>query len=324
MQRRSKCQPTPSWRCYIVLTSCRHYRDTYNENNDISFNLDSGVNEHAFLAVDRASYDSYTTTKHTYKYDTFFGSIPPGNTTGFVLAIDPEYDLEEGPERDDEIPGFLGHLRVLGSLIWGDLYAMLVSQSTLLEDLWPLAIDHPDYVYTGPLVPLVQDAWKLHNGIRGVFMREVCSFVKAKVEGREYVPRPWPSSPSRQSQRQAQRTATSTTNPSISATGQPSSSDATDGSSLFDDPEPEPGPELSSVNAAMRTYMLSEYARYLRQRGQHRRAIFAEELMRTPRGERPDMDAVLRRAEREGAVDAEPPLPEPPVPDPGDGPCPMQ
>ncbi|KAL4800817.1 hypothetical protein BDV19DRAFT_3307 [Aspergillus venezuelensis] len=301
-----------------------HYRDTYNQDNDTPFNADNGVNEHAFLAVDKASYDSYITTKHTYKYDTFFGSIPPGNTTGFVLAVDPEYDLEEGPEREDEIPGFLGHLRILGSLIWGDLYAMLVSQSTLLEDMWPLAIDHPDYVYTGPVVPLVQDAWKMHNGIRGAIMREVCSFVKAKVDGREYVPRPWPSSPSRQSHRQPHRTTNPTTNPSTSATAQPSSSTAADEPSLFDDLDLEPGPELSSVNAAMRTYMLSEYARYLRQRGQYRRAIFAEELMRTPRGERPDMDAVLRRAEREGAVDVEPPLPEPPAPDPRNGPCPMQ
>ncbi|KAL4954378.1 hypothetical protein BDW69DRAFT_183597 [Aspergillus filifer] len=299
-----------------------HYRETCNQDNDTPFDLDHGVNEHAFLAVDKASYDSYTTTTYTYKYNTFFATIPPGDTTGFVLAIDPEYDLEEGPERDDEIPGFLGHLRVLGSLIWGDLYAMLVSQSTLLQDLWPLAIDHPDYVYTGPVVPLVQDAWKLHNGIRGALMRGVCSFAKAKMEGREYTPRPWTSFTSRRGQTEFQRTANPTTNPTTRATAQPSSSTAADEPSLFEEPDPEPEP--SPINEALRTYMLSEFARYLRRRGQHRRAIFAEELMRAGHGNVPDMDAVLRRAEREGAEDAEPPLPEPPAPEPGDDPCPMQ
>lgn len=73
--------------------------------------------------------------------------------TGFVLAVDADYDAEEGIERPDESPGYNGQMRVLGSLVWGDLYALISSQSTHLDGLWPLAMNHPNQVYHGPTLP---------------------------------------------------------------------------------------------------------------------------------------------------------------------------
>lgn len=84
----------------------------------------------------------------------------PVESTGFVLAIDPSFDPEVGIERADESPDYNGQMRVRGSLVWGDLYALLESQSAELPDLWPLAMHHPNQVYVGPVIPLQRYHWQ--------------------------------------------------------------------------------------------------------------------------------------------------------------------
>jgi hypothetical protein len=42
-------------------------------------------------------------------------------------------------------------MRILGSLVWSDLYSLLASQTSELEDYWPLASEHP----------LAVEAWRL-------------------------------------------------------------------------------------------------------------------------------------------------------------------
>lgn len=84
----------------------------------------------------------------------------PGDFAGFVLAIDPTFDPAVGIDRPDESPDYNGQMRILGSLVWGDLYAQLESQSTNLDGLWPLAMHHPHQVYVGPVTPLQVLGWK--------------------------------------------------------------------------------------------------------------------------------------------------------------------
>ncbi|KAL4925972.1 uncharacterized protein BDV17DRAFT_283583 [Aspergillus undulatus] len=284
----------------------KHYLETYDqEDTDVPFHLDSTINKRTFLAVDKPSYDSYATKSYTYEYTTFKPTIPPGDTTGFILAVDPEFNLEEGPDRPDETPGFPGYLRILGSLVWGDLFGMLASQCSILKDLWPLALDHPDRVYAGPVVPLVFKNWRVHNGIRGEMMREVTKYIKAKVEGRPWVPRAEPPTGSQQAQ-PGPNTAANNNNTRERPRAPPAEP------SLFDDPGPlESGPSLADTpdDYAMRTYLMFQFARYLRQRGQHRTAIFVEQAIRARPGELPDMQEIRRRMELEGATDAESPLP---------------
>ena len=110
----------------------------------------------AFLAIDPASFASYT-TKST---DATPSGILPGDFAGFVLAIDPTFDPVVGVDRPDESPDYNGHMRILGGLVWGDLYAQLESQSTGLDGLWPLAMHHPNQVYVGPITPLQVLRWK--------------------------------------------------------------------------------------------------------------------------------------------------------------------
>ncbi|KAJ5676717.1 uncharacterized protein N7477_002350 [Penicillium maclennaniae] len=85
-----------------------------------------------------------------------FQATPPA----FVLAIDPSFDPVVGFDRPDESPHYNSQMRILGGLIWGDMYAQLVSQSTGLDGLWPLAMHHPNQVYVGPVTSMQALSWK--------------------------------------------------------------------------------------------------------------------------------------------------------------------
>ncbi|KAL4879942.1 hypothetical protein BJY04DRAFT_219747 [Aspergillus karnatakaensis] len=114
----------------------------------------------AFLAIDAASFTSYTTpnttnpiSNHDHDHST------PRTTHPFLLAIDPTFSSHEGAYRPDESPGYNGIVRVTGRLVWGDLFATLATQSATLEEIWPLAMHHPDQVYVGPVIPLQLCGW---------------------------------------------------------------------------------------------------------------------------------------------------------------------
>ncbi|KAL2006613.1 hypothetical protein VTN00DRAFT_9281 [Thermoascus crustaceus] len=77
------------------------------------------------------------------------------------LAIDAFFEPAKLDERQRvESPGFTGVLRVLGSLVGSDLYAMAVAETQGPADLWPLAMHHPKQVYVGPTVKLQRERWK--------------------------------------------------------------------------------------------------------------------------------------------------------------------
>ncbi|KAL4757619.1 uncharacterized protein BDW70DRAFT_143054 [Aspergillus foveolatus] len=276
-----------------VEAAKKHYLDTYTDSADHPLTLLDHINQRAFLAVDTPSYASYTTS--TYTASTSY--VLPGDFTGFILAVDPEFDPKEGPDRPDETPGFLGQLRILGSLVWGDLLSMLASQCAILEDLWPLAIDHPDQVYAGPLVPLVVKSWRVHNGIRGILMNQMMEYVKARVEGRAW---PVTSTPAGNSSQRATTNATTTMN---SNSGDDNGSNNTIRTPPYFPPELVP--PADPVEANIRRHMLFQFARYLRRNGQTEQAIIVEQVIRAPRGELPDMDEVQRRMELEGITPGE-------------------
>ncbi|KAF7586394.1 hypothetical protein BBP40_008944 [Aspergillus hancockii] len=151
----------------------------YHDHAIPSFDHKDHVNDRVFLVVDDASVASYMGTSYSAATD----FIPAGDFSGFVLAVDAHYDPKEGLERPEESPGFYGQMRILGNLIWGDLYAMLLSQSAFLSDLWPLALDHPNQVYVGPTVPLQVKCWRIQNGMRSVLVKQMVEYARAKVNG---------------------------------------------------------------------------------------------------------------------------------------------
>ncbi|KAL3446950.1 hypothetical protein BJX65DRAFT_107177 [Aspergillus insuetus] len=267
-----------------ISAARKHYASHYDD--PLPLKLVDSPNR-AFLAIDSASYASYTGNTYTAATDL----VLPGDHTGFILAVDGDYDEREGAHRPDETPGYQGQMRMLGSLIWGELYAMLSYQSAILEDLWPLATEHPNQVYVGPTVPLVIKGWRIQNGMRGMLMRTMSEYAKAKVDGRPWPTTiPGPTRPAPDRTTPAPAPASEPTHP-INPTIPP--------------PETVPNPSRNATAREndMRTWILFQYTRWLRSRGQQREAIMAEELLRVPPGQTPDLDDLHRRMVLEGVLD---------------------
>ncbi|KAF4463031.1 hypothetical protein FALBO_10158 [Fusarium albosuccineum] len=69
----------------------------------------------------------------------------------FVVMAQADYDLVF-KEESVESPGYKGTVRVLRSLLWDDLGAMLLRQSVFVDWLWPLAMGNQGAVYKGPKI----------------------------------------------------------------------------------------------------------------------------------------------------------------------------
>jgi hypothetical protein len=96
-----------------------------------------GAHEKAFLVIDEDVMKSYLD--------------PVRGGEKFVLAVDPDFDHETKPE-DRRRPNYKGNVRVLGSVLWDDVGALLTTQSTTLDDIWPLAMNRPHGIYAGSRV----------------------------------------------------------------------------------------------------------------------------------------------------------------------------
>jgi hypothetical protein len=134
----------------------------------------------AFLVIDAESFASYTTDSYAMPTGT---GVPllRGDFNPFVLAVNPDFQPHAIEARNEEHPGFTGEMRILTGLIWSDLFAMLTLQSANLEDLWPLAMEHPNQVYTGPIVPAQVEAWRRLNSGRMRLVKTFTDFVKQRM-----------------------------------------------------------------------------------------------------------------------------------------------
>lgn len=142
---------------FFKLTISRHFNEVLQTDSIDEQGVSSLLlQDKAFLAIDSTSFNSYMNNS----YDSTQSAVLKGDSAGFVLAIDPSFDPNIGVNRAEESPGYTGQMRVLGSLVWGDLYAILESQSAQLPELWPLAMHHPDQVYVGPVIPLQRYHWQ--------------------------------------------------------------------------------------------------------------------------------------------------------------------
>ncbi|KAK8022268.1 hypothetical protein PG993_013035 [Apiospora rasikravindrae] len=131
------------------LDDLKSHFTTYIESVSFPENCFSDV----FLVADEASVASYLNTAPQ-------ASIPRGDIGPFIYAVDAFFDPNDPTFRADESPFYDGTLRVLGSLIWDDVGALLLTQTQGLAELWPLAMEHPLEVYVGPTVQVQTDAWK--------------------------------------------------------------------------------------------------------------------------------------------------------------------
>ncbi|KAK8076516.1 hypothetical protein PG994_003788 [Apiospora phragmitis] len=131
------------------LEDLKSHFATYTESASFPENCYSDV----FLVADEASVASYLNTAPQV-------NISRGDVGPFIYAVDAFFNPNDPTFRSDESPFFDGSLRVLGSLVWDDVGALLLTQTQGLAELWPLAMEHPLEVYVGPTVEAQTVAWR--------------------------------------------------------------------------------------------------------------------------------------------------------------------
>lgn len=114
-----------------------------------------------FLVVDAQSYESHVNPLPE-------GKRPPppygpcfGDNGGFVRLVDTmEYPREV---IDVTSPGYTGQMRVLSSLLLGEVYPLLATNALRPLHMWPLARLHPGEVYVGHTVAAQEYWWEFNR-----------------------------------------------------------------------------------------------------------------------------------------------------------------
>ncbi|KAM5462581.1 hypothetical protein MauCBS54593_007937 [Microsporum audouinii] len=131
--------------------------------------------DYDLLVIDNAAFSSYMTDKFSMPSADNSG-LHPSDFQPFVLQVSSDYDPEDPDLRKDELPGWKGRMRVLGSLVWSDIYASASEQSS--THMWRWAMDHPNQVYTGRTVPMQVKAWEEYNSLYAKLWRGSREFAK--------------------------------------------------------------------------------------------------------------------------------------------------
>lgn len=113
-----------------------------------------------------------------------------GDFQGHVLAVDADFDdsatgsESAGDIADEdsqyEVFKYPGRMRILGNLVWSELYPMLMLQSVVLQNFWLQAGAHPSKVYTGPTVPSQVEPWKKRHLLKTLMMNSFVDFLEEK------------------------------------------------------------------------------------------------------------------------------------------------
>jgi hypothetical protein len=71
-------------------------------------------------------------------------------------------------------------MRILGNLVWSELYALVARNAATLEDLFPLALEYPQKLYTGLTVPSQIRAWREHTMLKNSMMESFAKYLAKK------------------------------------------------------------------------------------------------------------------------------------------------
>jgi hypothetical protein len=127
-----------------------------------------------FLAIDTTSVGSYIQSNPEI--------VPAGDMGGYVLAVDADFDPKSPSHKEYVSPGYNGIVRVLGSLLWSDLFAFTSQQVQSLEELWPLAMNHPNRVYVGPVVKAQEEGWEHIRTYRADILEGFYKYVQERAK----------------------------------------------------------------------------------------------------------------------------------------------
>jgi hypothetical protein len=109
-----------------------------------------------FLVIDSECFSSYTSPPPPLPLLT--DRKPHGDHGGYFKLIDTSPYSSKSIE--ETAPGYKWELRVLGSLVFEDVYPLVASLAQRPRDLWPYACLHPMQVYVGPTVPSQEKEWE--------------------------------------------------------------------------------------------------------------------------------------------------------------------
>ena len=146
----------------MILTTQRHFQTfaSSSQKRKRAWNMD-------FLVVDSESFTSYMMPSPSYFPGDKWTSY--GDYGGFLKLIDTTtYDPRLIAKQ---APGYKNELKVLGSLVFNDLYPMIVSLVQRPRDLWLYAMWHPNQVYADPCVERQEKEWESVWKMRGLFLR---------------------------------------------------------------------------------------------------------------------------------------------------------
>ncbi|CAI7572223.1 unnamed protein product [Penicillium palitans] len=142
-----------------------------------------------FLLLDNMGGASYIDEEYRASFINDKGFLK-GDFQGHVLAVDADFDdsvtgsESAGDIADEdsqyEVFKYPGRMRILGNLVWGELYPMLMLQSVVLQNFWLQAGTHPRKVYTGPTVPSQVEPWKEQHVLKTLMMNSFVDFLEEK------------------------------------------------------------------------------------------------------------------------------------------------
>ena len=112
-----------------------------------------------FFVIDTASYASYMDPPNAFQNRT-----PYGDYGGFLTLIDTTTSHPQVIK--EQAPGYKNKLRVLGTMVFDDVYPLIVSLAQRPRNLWTLAMAHPNQVYVGPTVAAQETDWEMLWNLR--------------------------------------------------------------------------------------------------------------------------------------------------------------
>jgi hypothetical protein len=111
-----------------------------------------------FVAIDTECVQSYLNQEYRTSC-----KLLSRDLGGYVKIVDASFDPSSSQQQQvirEQAPGYNGCHKVLGSVLWDDVYPLLASLAIRPWSFWSLSVLHPTRVYTGTPITRQEDIWE--------------------------------------------------------------------------------------------------------------------------------------------------------------------
>ncbi|KAL4787973.1 hypothetical protein BJX76DRAFT_317450 [Aspergillus varians] len=143
------------------------------------------LDHHVLLVVDGWSAHSYKMSDVDSKF-TEDKTLLPGDDQAHILAVDADFEIDTDAstastsDEESSLPEYNGQVRILGNLVWSDLYPLVTMQPMHLQSLWLMARENPTKLYTGLPVPSQVTEWRERNTLKAAMMSSFTKFLEKR------------------------------------------------------------------------------------------------------------------------------------------------